>query len=326
MSIQNLNISVFDKLKDKKILVVGDVILDHFVWGYVSRISPEAPVPIVTVERENDMPGGAANVANNLVALGSTPIISSIIGEDNEGKRLRKLLESKNVDCSFLVTNKNIKTIVKSRIIAQAQHVVRVDWDFIIEKKIVLSSDFLEKFETAISSCDAIIVQDHNKGIIRQQIFDILKTATAPIIIDPNRYNTIKYAGSIITPNFEEAKILSGASFDGSISENSLKEISEKIFEKHDLKKIVITLSEKGIALCEKNGNIKIQPVAKSSDVFDVSGAGDTVVSVLACALATDVDLWTACTLANIAGGIVVGKMGTATTTFDEIKKELYKS
>ncbi len=325
MSIEKINISVFDKLKDKKILVVGDVILDHFVWGNVSRISPEAPVPIVSVNCENDMPGGAANVANNLVALGAKPIICSIIGKDSKGERLRNLLETKNVNCSGLVANEKVKTIQKTRIIAQAQHVVRVDWDFFTDEKIVLSHDFLEKFERAVNNCDAIIVQDHNKGIIRQHLFNILKTADVPVIIDPNRYNSVKYSGTVITPNFEEAKILADAPLDISITENSLKEISEKIFEKHDLEKIVITLSEKGIALCEKNGNIKVQPVAKTCDVFDVSGAGDTVVSVLACALAADVDLWTACSLANIAGGIVVGKMGTATTTFKEIKEEFIK-
>ena len=323
MSKKKFNISVFDKLKNKRILVVGDVILDHFVWGNVSRISPEAPVPVVSVNHETYMPGGAANVANNLVALGAKPIICSIIGKDSNGERLRFLLESKNVDCSGLVANENVKTIQKTRIIAQAQHVVRVDWDFSTDEKIVLSQIFLENFKLAINNCDAIIIQDHNKGIIRQQLFNLLKTTEIPVIIDPNRYNSVKYSGSVITPNFEEAKILAGVPFNVSITEKSLKLISDKIFEKHDLDNIVITLSENGIALCEKNGNIKVQPVAKSCDVFDVSGAGDTVVSVLACARAANVDLWTACSLANIAGSIVVGKMGTATTTFEEIKNEL---
>ncbi len=324
MSTQNSIVSsVFDKLKGKRVLVIGDVILDHFVWGDVARISPEAPVPVINVHSENDMPGGAANVANNLVALGAKPSICSITGNDNQGARIRQLLEEQNVDCSCLVAVDNVKTIIKTRIIARAQHVVRVDWDSILEEKIVLRKNFLEKIEQAASGCDAIIVQDHNKGIVLPQLFDILKTPGVPIIIDPNRYNSIKYSGALATPNFEEARILAGMPFETSMSEDSLKEISKKIFERHELEKLVITLSEKGIALCDKSGNVKIQPAAKSADVFDVSGAGDTVVSVLACALAADVDLWVACTLANIAGGIVVGKMGTATTTLEEIKKEL---
>ena len=316
-----INSSVVDKLKGKRILVVGDVILDHFVWGDVSRISPEAPVPVVRVSRENDMPGGAANVANNLVALGAQPVVCSITGRDNEGERLRTLLEEQNVDCSCLVANKNIKTILKTRIIAQSQHVVRVDWDYSISEDIVLSMEFLGELKNAVKNCDAIIVQDHNKGIIRQQLFEILKTAPVPVIIDPNRYSSVKYTGAVSTPNFEEAKILSGFPFATQITKESLKKISRKIFEKHELEQLIITLSEKGIALCERNGDVRIQTAAKSCDVFDVSGAGDTVVSVLACAIAADIDLWTACSLANIAGGIVVGKVGTATTTCEEIKK-----
>ncbi len=312
--------TTLEQLADKRILVIGDVVLDHFVWGEVDRISPEGPVPVVRVVREDDMPGAAANVALNLAALDARPIMLGIVGDDDDGKRLRELLQRENVDCTYLLADEGRRTTRKTRIIARAQHVVRVDWDSLVDAETVKRCRIMQAFEHATPACDAIVVQDYNKGLIRQALFDILKTVDIPVVIDPNRYHALRYAGTVATPNIEEARILSGVAWGSSHAKEHLQEIARGIFERHDLEHVVITLGDKGLALCDRSGEIKTRPAARSYDVYDVSGAGDTVSAVLAGALAAGVDLWTACEMANAAGGIVVGKMGTATTTRKEIQ------
>jgi len=321
--VDNITNPVLKKLAGAKILVIGDVVLDHFVWGDVERISPEAPVPVVRVLKEDDMPGAAANVAINLASIDAKPVMLSIIGDDNDGNRLRELLLSNNVDCSYLAVDVGRNTTRKTRIIAQSQHVVRVDWDTKIDNNVILRHNILSSIKEAISDCEAVIIQDYNKGMIQQSVFDLLKNVDIPVIIDPNRYHNIKYFGTIATPNADEAKILSGVNIGNDDVINHLPEISGAIFDRHNLEQLIITLSENGLALCNKNGEIKSMPVAKSHNVYDVSGAGDTVVAVLAAAFAKSITPWEACKIANAAAAIVVGKMGTATTTRLEIQKLL---
>lgn len=307
-------------LEGKRVLVVGDVVLDHYVWGEVERISPEAPVPIVRVLRESDMPGAAANVAMNLAALDARPIMVSVIGADEDGARLRALLEQNNVDCTYLLVLPEQRTTRKTRVIARTQHVVRVDWDTTLDQAAVRKAGLVNALEHGLPACDAVVIQDYNKGLIREEIFDLVKFARVPVVVDPNRYRTLRYRGTVATPNLEEARILSGAIFSSNTAYDHLAEIARGFFERHDLESLVITLGEKGIALCNKNGVVQECGPAKSHNVYDVSGAGDTVCAVLSAALAGGADLWTACRLANAAGGIVVGKMGTATTTRAEIQ------
>ena len=311
---------VLKKIAGAKILVIGDVVLDHFVWGDVERISPEAPVPVVRVVKEEDMPGAAANVALNLASLDAKPVMLSIIGEDFDGNRLRELLQKNNVNCDFLTADSSKKTTRKTRIIARSQHVVRVDWDTIIDENITVKHNISDKILNAADDCDAVIVQDYNKGMINQSIFSLLDKIDIPVIIDPNRYHSITYSGFIATPNAEEAKILAGFDIENDKVIELLPEIAKSIFKKHNLEKLLITLSENGLALCEKNGNIFKMPVAQTHNVYDVSGAGDTVVAALAAAVAKGIDTWEACKIANAAAAIVVGKMGTATTTRQEIQ------
>ncbi len=311
---------VLKKIAGAKILVIGDVVLDHFVWGDVERISPEAPVPVVRVVKEEDMPGAAANVALNLASLDAKPVMLSIIGEDFDGNRLRELLQKNNVNCDFLTADSSKKTTRKTRIIARSQHVVRVDWDTIIDENITVKHNISDKILNAADDCDAVIVQDYNKGMINQSIFSLLDKIDIPVIIDPNRYHSITYSGFIATPNAEEAKILAGFDIENDKVIELLPEIAKSIFKKHNLEKLLITLSENGLALCEKNGNIFKMPVAQTHNVYDVSGAGDTVVAALAAAVAKNIDTWEACKIANAAAAIVVGKMGTATTTRQEIQ------
>jgi len=321
--VDNITNPVLKKLAGAKVLVIGDVVLDHFVWGEVERISPEAPVPVVRVLKEDDMPGAAANVAINLASIDVKPVMLSIIGDDNDGNRLRELLINNNVDCNYLAVDTGRKTTRKTRIIARSQHVVRVDWDTKIDNDVISRHNILSSIKEAISDCEAVIVQDYNKGMIQQSVFNLLKDVDIPVIIDPNRYHNIKYFGTFATPNADEAKILSGVNIGNDNVINRLPEISGAIFERHNLKQLIITLSENGLALCNKNSEIKIMPVAKTHNVYDVSGAGDTVVAVLAAALAKDIVPWEACKIANAAAAIVVGKMGTATTTRLEIQKLL---
>ena len=308
------------QISGKRILVIGDVMLDHYVWGDVERISPEAPVPVVRVSRENDMPGAAANVAVNLAAIDAQPVMLSIIGNDRDGQRLRELLEQHNVDCSCLISDDRLHTTRKERILAQSQHVVRVDRDGLLDRSAIEQSDILSVFTKALESCDAVVIQDYNKGLISQKFFDIVRKATVPVVVDPNRYHSVRYHGSVATPNLEEARILAGSPCSSLDSLERLQDIARKLFERHDLEHLVITLGEHGIALCDRSGAVKTRPVAQTHNVYDVSGAGDTVAAVLAATLAGGVDLWTACCLANVAGSIVVGKMGTATTTRKEIQ------
>ena len=315
--------SLYQKLKkfnQCNIAVLGDIMLDNFVWGEVHRISPEAPVPVVHVVREENMPGAAANVAVNLAALGVTAQMVSVIGNDFDGKLLKQKLCECGVTCNLLVNDPNRKTTRKTRIIAKAQHVVRVDWDAIFNNnnpKII--QKLLKNLDIAIKNSDAIIIQDYNKGLITEKLIEHANKYGKIVIIDPNRYQTLKYKGTVITPNLEEAICLSGLNISMKEALNKLELISKKIFEKHEIQYVVITLSEHGIALCDKSGNVRKVPAARTHDIYDVSGAGDTVVAVLAAALASDIDIWKACQLANIAGAIVVGKMGTASTTVKEI-------
>lgn len=314
---------LIESIKDKRVIVIGDVVLDHYVWGDVERISPEAPVPVVRVQRENDMPGAAANVAMNLSALDARAIMIGVVGDDTDGQRLRELLKQQNVDCTYLLTAPGVRTTRKTRIIARNQHVVRVDWDTVLAPDIVRHTGVMNAFERALPACDAVIIQDYNKGLIQPALFDLVKTISKPVIVDPNRYHSITYRGMIATPNLEEARILSGVACSSAEAIMHLPEIAHSFFARHDVEHLLITLGEKGIALCAREGAVQRCPAAKSHSVYDVSGAGDTVCAVLAAALAGGAPLWPACQLANMAGGIVVGKMGTATTTRAELQELL---
>jgi len=314
---------IIESIKDKRVIVFGDVVLDHYVWGDVERISPEAPVPVVRVHHENDMPGAAANVAMNLAALDARAIMIGMVGDDADGQRLRELLQQHNVDCTYLLAAPGERTTRKTRIIARNQHVVRVDWDTLLSHDTVRRSGALNAFERALPACDAVIIQDYNKGLIQPALFDLVKTISKPVIVDPNRYHAITYRGMIATPNLEEARILSGVACSSADAIAHLPEIAKGFFARHDVESLLITLGDKGIALCARDGAVQRCPAAKAHSVYDVSGAGDTVCAVLAAALAAGTPLWPACQLANIAGGIVVGKMGTATTTRAELQELL---
>lgn len=314
--------NILDGIKGRRVLVVGDVMLDHFVRGEVNRISPEAPVPVVRVTSESDMPGAAANVAMNLASLGAQPVMVGAIGNDADGAHLRDLLTKAGVDCSGLIVDENIHTTRKVRIIARSQHVVRVDWDGIIREEDTVHEKLYAAVRELAPKCEVLILQDYNKGLCDHALNETMAASGKPLLVDPNRYSLMPYIGSFATPNLEEALILSGYTPKGAPVEE-LPLIAEAFFKRHNVKSLVVTLSEHGIALCERSGAVKRAKAATKRGVFDVSGAGDTVVAVLGAALAAGASPWDACQLANIAGGIVVGKSGTASTTIEELRSNL---
>lgn len=314
--------NILEGMAGRRVLVVGDVMLDHFVRGEVNRISPEAPVPVVRVTSESDMPGAAANVAMNLASLGAVPVMVGAIGNDADGSHLKDLLTRSGVDCSGLIVSKEIHTTRKVRIIARSQHVVRVDWDGIIKNEDNVHEKLYNTAKELSSTCDVLILQDYNKGLCDKALNETLSATGKPLLVDPNRYCKDPYSGTFATPNLEEALILSGYTPKGSPVEE-LDQIAQAFFKRHNIESLVITLSEHGIALCERSGSVKRAKAATLRGVFDVSGAGDTVVAVLGAALAAGASPWDACKLANVAGGIVVGKSGTASTTIEELRQNL---
>lgn len=316
---------VLDKLAEKKMLVIGDVMLDHFIWGDVSRISPEAPVPIVQITSESIMPGGAANVSKNLTSLGlKTPIIG-YYGDDTEGKTLVNLFEESQIETDGLVKT-NLRTTKKTRIIAHNQQVVRVDRDPRDKYTDSDHADLHEKLEKIIPKVDGVIIEDYGKGVIDQDVINktisLCKKYKVFCAFDPKMGNYFNISGcDLCTPNKPEAVDLAKRFH---INLNNIEKDGQLLREKLDVKNLLITLGGEGMILLRKN-----QPAyriaTKAREVYDVSGAGDTVISTFTSSIVAGASPEVAAELANIAGGIVVGKLGTATVTRDEILDFLKK-
>ncbi len=315
-------ITAMDKFKDVRILVIGDIIIDHFIWGSVSRISPEAPVPVVNVTRENLLLGGAANVLNNLYALGAGGTLCGIIGTDIMGDRVLEILSSLKSPNSGIIKVEDRPTTKKTRIIAQSQQVVRFDREKTGPPE-EMDSDRIRDFITEhLDEFTAVIVSDYSKGMISPDLMDHLRKkinsmpSKIPIVVDPKPRNSERFRGaSIITPNNHEAELMSGIE----IKDNdSLNDAAAKLLRDLQCEAILITRGEAGMALLEKDRELfTIPTVAK--EVYDVTGAGDTVAATLTLGLASGLDYAEAAALANYAAGIVVGKVGTATATINEL-------
>lgn len=306
------------------ILVVGDFILDQFVWGSVNRISPEAPVPVVNVQRESYMPGGALNVANNVRTLGGTVYPCGVVGRDLEGRMLVKAMRREGIETEGVVYDNGRRTSLKTRVIAHSQQVVRFDR----EKSEEISAEDLSKILRFIGkkmpSIDVIIVEDYGKGVIQprllREVVRLAKRHKKPVLVDPKEKNFPYYKGvTAVTPNRKEAygAIENGRSHAGL----GLREVGRRIMAKLRCEAVLITLGEDGMALVEKDAMTHIPTVAR--EVYDVSGAGDTVISTLALALASGARMSEASVIANIAAGIVVGKLGTATVTPEELSRSI---
>lgn len=313
-------------LRDQSILVVGDTMVDRFVWGKVSRISPEAPVPVVEVTKETQTLGGAGNVANNITSLGAKAYIITVIGNDLDGLCMKEMLKNKNINTDFVIVDKQRPTTLKTRIVASNQQVVRVDKEIkgFFSGKTEVS--ILKNIDEIIKKVDGVIISDYAKGIVTdkvlKKIITLAKKKKIPVTVDPKVENFKKYKHiTCMTPNTKEAIDGMNAQHQGIKTDEDIARLGKKILKLLQSQSVLITRGEKGMTIIEKNKITHIPTRAK--EVYDVTGAGDTVIATMTLALAAKWKLVEAAEIANFAAGIVVGKVGTATVTVDEIIKTI---
>ncbi|WP_419234401.1 D-glycero-beta-D-manno-heptose-7-phosphate kinase [Aliarcobacter cryaerophilus] len=309
--------------KKPNILVIGDLMIDHYLWGSCDRISPEAPVQVVNVKKESSVLGGAGNVINNLVTLGSVVDVISVIGNDSVANELKSLLEKIDVPTSNLVVENNRKTSKKSRLIASQQQVLRYDMESIDDINENSHKQIIQTLEKNIDKYSSIILSDYGKGVLTtnltKEIIKIANKNSIKVLVDPKGKDYSKYKGSYtLTPNKKEAMEATNIDIK---DENSLIEALKSLKTQCELEVSLITLSEQGIAIFDDELTIK-PTVAR--EVYDVTGAGDTVIASIAFALGNNLDIKDSIYFANLAAGVVVGKIGSATTTLDEIYEYEY--
>jgi D-beta-D-heptose 7-phosphate kinase/D-beta-D-heptose 1-phosphate adenosyltransferase len=313
-----------DKFSSCRILVVGDVIMDEFLWGRVERISPEAPVPVVQVEEESLVLGGAGNVVNNIISLGGQALLCGVIGKDAMGRELIHMLQEMNSPTDGLVIEDRRPTTIKTRVVAHSQQVVRVDREEsepVTEASIERISTIVEEH---IGSIDAIVVSDYGKGVVAQGLMETIRLLThdrhIPLTVDPKVQNVALYKGvTLITPNHQEAELMSGIVIN---DEESLRRAGIRLLDELGCQMVLLTQGDRGMTLFEGNGrNTQIPTVARK--VFDVSGAGDTVTATFTLALAAGLTPRQSAVLANLAAGVVVGEIGTATVAASRLKEVL---
>lgn len=312
---------ILRRFKDTTVLVVGDIILDEFIWGRVSRISPEAPVPVVEVQDETLLLGGAANVVNNIRSLGGQVFLSGLVGDDERGRKILGLLEEKGVPTAGVLIDPRRPTTVKTRIVAHSQQVVRFDR----EDQGSLSQGYADRlvsyFRDSILHADAVVIADYGKGVVTEQLVEPVtqtsKQQGKVVLLDPkiNRFHLYRDV-MVVTPNSQEASLASGIEI---VDEASLKEAGSRLLDLFNCEVVLITRGENGMALFERGKETILIPTT-AREVFDVTGAGDTVIGVMALAVAAGASFGEAAVIANYAAGIVVGKVGTATVTPDELK------
>lgn len=304
---------LLDQALGVRLLVVGDVMLDRYWFGEVSRISPEAPVPVVKVERSEERLGGAANVARNATAMGSATSLLSVVGEDEAGRSLARLLQEGGIDASLHVDTE-IDTTVKLRVIGRQQQLLRIDFETTPSHEVLHSK--LQEFERRVAGCDVVILSDYGKGGLTHisEMIRLARAADKPVLVDPKGDDYAKYAGAtVITPNRSELREVVGRWS----SESDLVSKAQKLRGELGLEALLVTRSEEGMTLF-LDGETIHEP-AQAREVFDVSGAGDTVIATLAVMLGGGASWADAIRVANLAGGIVVGKLGTAVVSREEL-------
>ena len=297
-----------------RVLIVGDVMLDRYWFGEVSRISPEAPVPVVRVERTEERPGGAANVARNCASLGARVGLLSVVGTDDAGRALERLLADSGIDAS-LHEDEALNTTVKLRVLGRQQQLLRIDFENAPNHEVLNAK--LAEFRGRVVECDVVILSDYGKGGLTHitEMIALAKAAGKPVLVDPKGDDYERYAGAtLLTPNRAELRQVVG----GWRSDDELREKADSLRRRLRLEALLVTRSEEGMSLFTADGMTHEAAVAR--EVYDVSGAGDTVIATLAVMLASGADLPRATQLANVAAGVVVGKLGTATCTLAELK------
>src|SRR5215208_405495 len=310
---------ILQTLRDRNIVVLGDVMLDEFVWGDVTRISPEAPVPVVDVRRESVHLGGAANVLANLVALGARGSVVGVVGNDRTGERLRVGLRELGTHDDSLIVDETRPSTTKTRIIAHSQLVVRADRESRIRVSANIEEKILSCLKDELKRADAFVVSDYDKGVVTPKILrEILPIAyeKVPVLVDPKLRNFNFYRpATLVTPNHFEALRMSDSE---DTSDDGSHQAAKVIREKLGCDAVLITRGARGMILLGADGEpVYVETAAR--EVYDVTGAGDTVIATLAGALASGATMLEAASLANHAAGIVVGKVGTATATADEL-------
>lgn len=315
------------KFEGKRVLVIGDLLLDQFLWGDVSRISPEAPVPVVWVKRDEFMPGGACNVANNLADLGARVSVVGIIGGDEKGGILKSLLEERGVCTQGIILDENRPTILKTRVIAHHQQVVRIDREDISHvtgKQLAWIKKYVSE---NIEDFDAVIIEDYGKGVITPSLLKIVvplaRRHKKIVAIDPKENHFSYYKGAtVLTPNHHEAAKAVGFKLD---DEAAFEKAGAKLIKKLSAEVILLTLGEKGMMVCRR-GKKPCRIPTLAQEVFDVSGAGDTVISTYVLSVISGASAVLAAHISNCAAGIVVGKVGVAVIStielLDKLKKE----
>ncbi len=312
------------RFSGRRVLVLGDLMLDHYLWGRCERISPEAPVPVVEVERETSSLGGAGNVAANLVALGARPVLVGLIGQDARAQQLLEAFSDRGIDTRALVRDATRPTTIKTRILAQHQQVVRADWESRADVAGEALEELFEVLGRELPHCEGLVVSDYGKGVVTRPVLDramgLAKAAQLPISVDPKESHLDAYRGvSILTPNQHEAGYVMGRRV---TDEASLLEVGWGLRERLDADGVLVTRGADGMSLFERGGRYTHLPTV-AREVFDVTGAGDTVVSVVALALAAGADFREACHLANHAAGLVIREVGTATCSPAQLRESL---
>jgi len=302
-----------ETLAQARVLVVGDAMLDRYWFGAVERISPEAPVPVVRVERDEERLGGAANVAMNAKALGAQASLLTVLGNDEPGRKLVELIEAAGV-ASLAGIDPELRTIVKLRVIGRAQQLIRVDFENQPRHEALLER--LDEYQRVLPLHDAVLFSDYGKGGLTHipRMIELARAAGRPVLVDPKGNDYSRYAGATaITPNRAELAQVVGQW----TSEADLHERAQALRRRHGIAALVVTRSEEGMSLFDDEGHLQVP--AQAREVFDVTGAGDTVIATMAAMLACGLSAREAMPIANRAGGIVVGRFGTASASYEEL-------
>ncbi len=313
---------LLQKFSKTSLLVVGDIMIDEFIWGNVSRISPEAPVPVVAITHETLLLGGAANVVNNVHSLGGRVLLAGVIGDDRMGEKIKKELTRQGIDQEGIAVEAGRPTTVKTRIIAHNQQVVRFDREILEPIHKQSQEGIFRYIDAHWGQVDGVIISDYGKGVVTPGLMEFImdkRRADGKLVaVDPKMNNLELYKGvTVITPNSTEAEAAAGKEIK---DEESLKEVGKHLLDGFANQAVLITRGEEGIVLFERSGKVTNVPTV-AKEVYDVTGAGDTVISTLTLSLAAESDFPQAAVLANYAAGIVVGKVGTAVVTPEELRR-----
>ncbi len=318
----NYPMQLFDSFPKTRVLIVGDVMLDRYWWGTAARISPEAPVPIVKLSKSTLSAGGAANVAINVAGLGAIPILLGIVGVDSDADSIRRILQSTGVETLDIIGVENRPTTVKTRVIAHSQQVVRVDQERNDPISVNIEGDIEERLKTLVADTDVVVISDYAKGLLTNRLLNTLiteaKISGKSILVDPKGKDYTKYCGAtLLTPNSREAAQACNLSEEDA---STIVEIAgNRLLHELDIGSLLITQGEAGMTLFRHDLEAKHFPTA-ARRVYDVTGAGDTVIATLATAIGAGSDIETAVEIANLAAGVVVERIGTSAVTIEDIR------